>query len=42
MSPDQIEVGKTYKLSEEDPFEFTVLEIKCGDAEEYLVRYKRE
>lgn len=42
MSPDQIEIGKTYKSCEDDPFKFTVLEIKGGGAEEYLVRYKRE
>jgi hypothetical protein len=42
MSPDEIEVGKTYKCSEDDPFEFTVLEINDGAAEETLVRYKRE
>jgi hypothetical protein len=42
MSPDQIKVGKTYKCSQDDSFEFTVLEIKDGAAEETLVRYKRE
>ena len=42
MSPYQIEVGKTYKCSEDDPLEFTVLEIKGGMFGERLVRYKRE
>ena len=44
MSPDQIEVGKTYKHREDDLFEATVLEIK-EDATKvrivrYIVRYK--
>jgi hypothetical protein len=40
MSPDQIEVGKTYKHREGHLFEATVLEIKEDAAEGRLVRYK--
>ena len=40
MSPDQIEVGKTYKSREDDHYEFTVLEIKGDDWGGRVVRYK--